>query len=58
MKLALIGGTGMVGRTMLKILEERKFPIKEIVVVGSEKSIGKKVIQDDLGPVLERSWVV
>ena len=43
MKLALIGGTGMVGRTMLKILEERKFPIKEIVVVGSEKSIGKKI---------------
>jgi len=41
MKLALIGGTGMVGRTMLKILEERNFPIKEIVVVGSEKSIGK-----------------
>ena len=43
MKLAVVGATGMVGTIMLKVLEERHFPLSELLVVASEKSIGKKV---------------
>ena len=42
MKVAVVGVTGMVGTVMLKVLEELSFPIKEIVPVASEKSLGKK----------------
>lgn len=41
MKLAIIGATGMVGQTMLKVLEERNFPIDELILVASERSVGK-----------------
>lgn len=43
MKVALVGATGMVGQVMLKVLEERNFPITELIPVASEKSVGKKV---------------
>lgn len=43
MKLALIGATGMVGEVMLKVLEERNFPVDELLLVASEKSIGKEL---------------
>lgn len=43
-KLALVGATGMVGEEMLKVLEERKFPIQKLIPVASEKSIGKKIV--------------
>lgn len=43
MKLAVVGATGLVGNMMLKVLEERNFPIDELLVVASEKSIGKKI---------------
>ncbi|MBT0607025.1 aspartate-semialdehyde dehydrogenase [Aequorivita echinoideorum] len=43
MKLALVGATGMVGEVMLKVLKERNFPIDELLLVASEKSIGKKL---------------
>ncbi len=41
MKLAVVGATGMVGSVLLKLLEERNFPITELLLVASEKSIGK-----------------
>lgn len=44
MRVALVGATGLVGSTMLKILEERNFPVTELLPVASEKSVGKKVI--------------
>lgn len=44
MKIALVGATGMVGQIMLKVLEERNFPLTEIIPVASEKSVGKKII--------------
>ena len=44
MKLAIIGATGMVGQTILKVLEERKFPIDELILVASEKSVGKPML--------------
>ena len=41
MRIAVVGATGMVGRVMLQVLEERNFPITEIIPVASERSIGK-----------------
>ncbi len=41
MKVAVVGATGMVGEVMLKVLEERSFPFTELILVASEKSIGK-----------------
>ncbi len=43
MKVAVVGATGMVGRVMLKVLEERNFPVDELIPVASEKSVGKEV---------------
>lgn len=43
MKVAVVGATGMVGEIMLKVLEERNFPITELLVVASEKSVGKEI---------------
>ena len=41
MKVAVVGATGMVGEVMLKVLAERKFPITELLLVASERSVGK-----------------
>jgi aspartate-semialdehyde dehydrogenase len=43
MRIAVVGATGMVGEIMLKVLAERNFPVTELVLVASEKSIGKEV---------------
>jgi aspartate-semialdehyde dehydrogenase len=43
MKVAVIGATGMVGQVMLQVLEERNFPLTELIPVASEKSFGKKI---------------
>ena len=43
MKVAVVGATGLVGSKMLQILEERDFPVTELLPVASEKSIGKEV---------------
>ena len=43
MNIAVVGATGMVGTVMLKLLEERQFPITELIPVASERSVGKKV---------------
>ncbi|WP_298246956.1 aspartate-semialdehyde dehydrogenase [uncultured Christiangramia sp.] len=43
MKVAVVGATGMVGRVMLKVLEERNFPLTELIPVASERSVGKKL---------------
>lgn len=43
MKVAVVGVTGMVGRVMLRMLEERKFPLIELIPVASERSVGNKV---------------
>lgn len=39
--LAILGATGAVGQTMLKVLEERNLPIKELRLLASERSVGK-----------------
>lgn len=43
MKIAVVGATGLVGAKMLEVLAERNFPISELVLVASEKSIGKEI---------------
>ncbi|MGN6567290.1 MAG: aspartate-semialdehyde dehydrogenase [Flavipsychrobacter sp.] len=43
MRVAVVGATGLVGSTMLKILEERNFPLTELIPVASARSAGKKV---------------
>lgn len=42
-KVAVIGATGLVGTTMLKVLEERNFPVERVIPVASARSIGKYV---------------
>ncbi len=44
MKVAVVGATGLVGTTMMRILEERDFPVTEFIPVASERSVGKKVV--------------
>lgn len=44
MKLAIVGATGMVGSVMLQVLLERKFPYSDLILVASEKSVGKKIL--------------
>ena len=52
MKVALVGATGLVGRKMLQVLEERNFPVTELLPVASEKSVGRKV------PFGGKEWAV
>jgi aspartate-semialdehyde dehydrogenase len=40
---AVVGATGAAGQTTLKILEERKFPVRELRCFASERSVGKTV---------------
>jgi aspartate-semialdehyde dehydrogenase len=40
---AVVGATGAVGREMVKILDERKFPIKDLILLASERSAGETI---------------
>ena len=44
MKVAVIGSTGMVGKVMLEVLQERRFPVSQLIPVSSSKSVGKQVL--------------
>lgn len=43
MKVAVVGATGMVGEVLLEILKERNFPFTELLLVASERSVGKEI---------------
>ena len=43
MKVSVVGATGLVGTKMLQVLEERDFPVTELIPVASERSVGKEV---------------
>lgn len=43
-KVALVGATGLVGREMLKVLEEQSFPVSELIPVASAASVGSQVV--------------
>lgn len=47
MKIAVVGATGMVGTIMMKLLEERNFPVSELIPVASERSVGKIITFKD-----------
>jgi aspartate-semialdehyde dehydrogenase len=44
MNVAIVGASGAVGQELLKIIEERNFPVKNLYLFGSERSAGKKYI--------------
>jgi aspartate-semialdehyde dehydrogenase len=46
-KVAVVGATGVVGREMLNILHERKFPVSELVALASRRSVGRDVMFGD-----------
>ena len=43
LRIAVVGATGAAGQTTLRILEERKFPVRELRAFASERSVGKTV---------------
>lgn len=44
MRLAVVGATGLVGRKIIQILEEKRFVVDEFIAIASEKSVGKEVV--------------
>ena len=44
LKVAILGSSGAVGSELLKILEERDFPVSQLFLLSSERSAGKKII--------------
>ena len=42
-KVAILGATGAVGREMMKILAERSFPVEELHLLASQRSVGQKI---------------
>ena len=53
MKIAVVGATGLVGRVMLKLLEDRKFPLDDLIPVASKSSIGQSIsFKDESYPVV------
>lgn len=42
MKVAIVGASGAVGQEFLRVLEQREFPIDELLLFGSSRSVGKK----------------
>src|SRR5580704_1909716 len=40
---AVVGATGAVGREMLRVLEQRRFPVKRLVALASKRSAGQKL---------------
>jgi aspartate-semialdehyde dehydrogenase len=53
-RVAVLGATGLVGDTMIKVLEERKFPVSELFPLASNRSLGKDVsFQGKRVPVID-----
>ncbi len=44
MKVAVVGATGLVGRMIMKVLEEREFPVDRLFLAASERSAGKELV--------------
>lgn len=42
-RVAVLGATGLVGQTLLRLLAERAFPVREVVALASERSVGRPV---------------
>jgi aspartate-semialdehyde dehydrogenase len=48
MKLAIIGATGLVGKTLLTLLQERNFNYQELFLVASEASVGEQLVYNQI----------
>ena len=48
---AILGATGAVGMEMLKVLQERDFPIQELRLLASSRSAGKVIETEKYGSV-------
>jgi aspartate-semialdehyde dehydrogenase len=55
MNVAILGATGMVGREMIKVLEERKFPVETLKLFASARSVGNKVLFNGNEIVIEEA---
>lgn len=44
MKVVVVGATGMVGKAMVRVLEERNFPLDELIIAASSRSVGKELL--------------
>ena len=53
-RVAIVGATGMVGKTFLRVLEERDFPVGELYLLASERSEGKTLTFKGKEYVVER----
>ncbi|HEY2031634.1 MAG TPA: aspartate-semialdehyde dehydrogenase, partial [Myxococcales bacterium] len=53
-KVAIAGATGAVGREMIKVLEERDFPVAELVPLASERSEGQTLTFRDREVTVKR----
>src|ERR1043165_1831089 len=42
-RVCVLGATGLVGETMIRVLEERDFPVSELIPLASSRSLGKRV---------------
>ncbi len=47
MKLAVVGATGLVGQEVLKVIKERQVDFDELLLVASQRSVGKEIIFND-----------
>nr|YP_002049088.1 aspartate-semialdehyde dehydrogenase [Paulinella chromatophora]ACB42878.1 aspartate-semialdehyde dehydrogenase [Paulinella chromatophora] len=43
LKVAILGATGAVGQEILRLLEERKFPVSELILLASSRSVGRAI---------------
>ena len=60
MRVGVVGATGAVGREMLRILEERSFPVDELIPLASERSAGTRISfrgEDQSVMVISLFWV-
>lgn len=46
-RVAIVGATGLVGQAILRILEQRSFPVEELIPLASERSAGKSIRFND-----------
>ena len=46
-RVAIVGATGLVGQAILSILEQRSFPVEELIPLASERSAGKSIRFND-----------
>ena len=57
-RVAVVGATGNVGREMLNILSERRFPVSEVIPLASARSVGVEMSFGDKRVKVDQAYVV